>query len=374
MSQDSHTLHLQFNDAAPQRLFERWLAAYVGSDVEAQQRWGRMLGLQGDELAADEWFNVEHAVDGVCLVVNYDTRTSGGPPLRLLERLYARRLLGGVVLSTFHDQVGESSAMLFDAGQHVGPEHLRTRRPELAPVIDALGEVMEEDEEGEVVYAPKSPQPIAALIEARERDRRQAEEAVEAMRDLFKTARETGTNPLELLQAASLMRRLLRMAAWGLGVLVVGGLLLAYTPLRWWALPLLLWALVSYRYLCREMAEDCWAPVNWSYHAAVWLTPVVLLGGFFALPSPALQWIYAGASAVLAALMLWTLGDALFGASDSDAQSEPASLDAIAAEEAPPARWMEVLGSLVLSLPSYVAAVLGVVWSFGLPVVRTWLG
>lgn len=374
MSQDSQTLHLQFTTDAPQRLFERWLAAYVASDTEAQQRWGRMLGLQGDELAADEWFNVESQVDGVCFVVSYDTRTSGGPPLRLLQRLYERCLLGGVVLSTFHSQVGESSALLFDEGHQVSPDHLRARRPELAPVIDALGELMDEDEDGEPTLAPDSPRPIAALIDARARSRRDAEEAVEAMRDLFKAARESGTHPLELLQAASLMQRLLRMAAWVLGSLVVGGLLLAYTPLRWWALPLLLWALLSYRYIYREMAEDCWAPVNWSYHAFVWLTPVVLVGGFFPLETAVLQWAYVGASGALATLMLWTLGDNLFGASDSDELSEPASLDAIAAEEAPPARWMEVLGSLVLSLPSYLSAVLGVIWSLRLPVVQALWG
>lgn len=374
MSQDSHRLHLQFTSAAPQRLFERWLAAYVEGDGEAQQRWGRMLGLPSDALTADAWFNVESALDGLCCVVNYDTRTSEDPPLRLLQGLYARGLLGGVVLSTFHSQVGERSALLFDAGLQVGSAQLRVRRPELAPVIDALEQNLDEGEDGSFARGPDTPRPISALIEAQDKQRREAEAAVDAVRDFVKAARASGSSPLELLQAVSLVRRLLRMAAWGLGSLVVGGLLLAYTPLRWWALPLLLWALLSYRLYLRELGKDRWARANWSYHLFVWLTPVVLVGGFLALEPVALQWAYVSASGLLAGLMLWTLGDALFGASDSDAQSEPASLDAVAADEAPPARWMEVLGTVVLSLPSFIAALLGVLWSLRLPVVQGWLG
>lgn len=374
MSQDSHSLHLQFTHPAPLQLFQRWLASYREGDVEAQQRWGRMLGLQGDELGADEWFNIESQIEGPCLLVAYDTRSSGGAPLALLERLYARPQLGGVVLSTFHDQVGETSAMLFDDGHHVGPDHLRERRPELVPVMDALGDVTDEDDDDGYVYAPAKPQPIGKLRAAQERDRRQAEEAVEAMRDFIKSARESGANPLEMLQAMSLMKRLLRAAGWGLGVLTVGGLLLAYTPLRWWTLPLLLWSFVSYRYISRELGEERWSPSSWVFHLYSWLTPVVLFGGFLASDAPVLQWGYAGASGLLAGLMLWTLADALFGASDSDDADEPASLDAVANEEAPPARWMEVLGALVLSLPSFVTAVLGVIWSLSLPVVRALIG
>ncbi|MBE5314520.1 MAG: hypothetical protein H4O13_03870 [Xanthomonadales bacterium] len=374
MSQDSHRLHLQFTSAAPQRLFERWLAAYVEGDGEAQQRWGRMLGLPSDALTADAWFNVESALDGMCCVVNYDTRTSEDPPLRLLQGLYARGLLGGVVLSTFHSQVGERSALLFDAGLQVGSEKLRARRPELAHLIDALAQNLDEGEDGSLARGPDTPRPIAALIAEQDKQRREAEAAVDAVRDFVKAARASGSSPLELLQAVSLVRRLLRMAAWGLGSLVVGGLLLAYTPLRWWALPLLLWALLSYRFHWRELGKERWSRTNWSYHLFVWLTPVVLVGGFFALEPADLQWAYVSASGLLAALMLWTLGDALFGASDSDALSTPASLDAVAAEEAPPARWMEVLGTVVLSLPSFIAALLGVLWSLRLPVVQGWLG
>ncbi|WP_395790650.1 hypothetical protein [Aquimonas sp.] len=374
MSQDSHRLHLQFTSAAPQRLFERWLAAYVEGDGEAQQRWGRMLGLQSDTLTADAWFNVESAFDGMGCVVNYDTRTSDDPPLRLLQGLYARGLLGGVVLSTFHGQVGERSALLFDAGQQVGSPQLRARRPELGHLIDALEQNLDEGDDAPSARGPDTPRPISALIAEQDKQRREAEAAVDAVRDLVKAARASGSSPLELLQAVSLVGRLLRMAAWGLGSLVVGGLLLAYTPLRWWALPLLLWALLSYRFYWRELGKDRWTRANWSYHLFVWLTPVVLVGGFLALEPVALQWAYASVSGLLAGLMLWTLGDALFGASDSDALSEPASLDAVAADEAPPARWMEVLGTVVLSLPSFIAALLGVLWSLRLPVVQGWLG
>jgi hypothetical protein len=374
MSQDSHRLHLQFTSAAPQRLFERWLAAYVEGDGEAQQRWGRMLGLQSDTLTADAWFNVESAFDGMGCVVNYDTRTSDDLPLRLLQGLYARGLLGGVVLSTFHGQVGERSALLFDAGQQVGSPQLRARRPELGHLIDALEQNLDEGDDAPSARGPDTPRPISALIAEQDKQRREAEAAVDAVRDLVKAARASGSSPLELLQAVSLVGRLLRMAAWGLGSLVVGGLLLAYTPLRWWALPLLLWALLSYRFYWRELGKDRWTRANWSYHLFVWLTPVVLVGGFLALEPVALQWAYASVSGLLAGLMLWTLGDALFGASDSDALSEPASLDAVAADEAPPARWMEVLGTVVLSLPSFIAALLGVLWSLRLPVVQGWLG
>ncbi len=214
MSQNTHTLHLFFQDPIKLKLGQLVYQYLATGHTEQAQRWADKLGGADLEALWDaQWFNQEVFARPDHLTLRFDTGTHDDLPLHALETLFAHGLQAAV-LEVFYDQVGETERMHFDAGQWVSRQAFFQKNPQWQPVVEPQaqrgeqGESSEDDEDADHACSkdPAKPIPITQLRKQEAQRKREAQEAVEAFVGLAKAMGKSGTSPVQGLIAVLLLR------------------------------------------------------------------------------------------------------------------------------------------------------------------------
>ena len=214
MSQNTHTLHLFFQDPIKLKLGQLVYQYLATGHTEQAQRWADKLGGANLEALWDaQWFNQEVFARPDHLTLRFDTGTSDDLPLHALETLFAHGLQAAV-LEVFYDQVGETERMHFDAGQWVSRQASFQKNPQWHPVVEPQaqrgeqGESSEDDEDADHACSkdPAKPIPITQLRKQEAQRKREAQEAVEAFVGLAQAMGKSGTSPVQGLIAVLLLR------------------------------------------------------------------------------------------------------------------------------------------------------------------------
>lgn len=216
MSQNTHTLHLFFEDPVKLKLGKLVYQYLAAGNTEQAQRWADKLG-RGDLDALWDalWFNQEVFAEPDRLTLRFDTGTHDELPLAALEALFAHGLQAAV-LEVFYDQVGETERMHFDAGQWVSGRAFFQKNPQWLPVLEPktergeAGERSEDDDGNEDTdYGcskdPAKPVSISKLRQQAAERQREAQETVEAIADFAKAMGKSGTSPVQGLMAVLLL-------------------------------------------------------------------------------------------------------------------------------------------------------------------------
>lgn len=213
MSQNTHTLHLLFKEPIALRCCQLVLQYQQAGDAPQAARWAEKLGgADPEKLWSADWFNHSMEVKGGCLLVQFDSSSSEGIPLSMLEELFAHGLQAAVA-EVFYDQVGETECMHFDQGMWVARKALLERYPALKALAEAETPEQDLTEDAESAGAeeedhqhPRKPVHIAALRAEQDERERQGQEAAQAMLNLFKDMRESGVPPVQGLMGIFLLR------------------------------------------------------------------------------------------------------------------------------------------------------------------------
>src|SRR3990167_1804696 len=214
MSQNTHTLHLFFQDPVKLKLAQLIYRYLATGHTEQAQRWADRLGASDLHGLWDaQWFNQEVFARPAHLTLRFDTGTSDGLPLHALETLFAHGLQAAV-LEVFYDQVGETERMHFDAGQWVSRQAFIQKNPQWLPVVehqagrDEAGDASEGDEDADYGCSkdPVKPLSVAQLRKQEAQRKREAQEAVEAFVGLAQAMGKSGTSPVQGVVAVLLLR------------------------------------------------------------------------------------------------------------------------------------------------------------------------
>ncbi|MGY4534565.1 hypothetical protein ACVW0Y_003706 [Pseudomonas sp. TE3786] len=200
MSQNSHQLLLFFAD---QTSHETALRALLELRREAPERsapFQAQLGVELNELWTENWFNQQFSAQPEFLRLDFDTSTSAPLPLQLLGQLFQGALRAAVV-EVFYDQVGETQRYHFSAGKLVNRDAFYLAEPEAGRAVD--GQLPEPDE-GECIEVAK-PTSLKQLLAEQKSEAKQRDETVQAFIELAKVSRETGSNPLEVVQVVMVL-------------------------------------------------------------------------------------------------------------------------------------------------------------------------
>jgi hypothetical protein len=204
MSQNTHQLLLFFADQARHETAVRAVLELRRGDLERSAALQAQLGIDLTSLWTDTWFNHEFSAQADFLRLTFDTSTSAPLPLQLLAQLFQGGLRAAVV-EVFYDQVGETQRYHYLAGKQVNREPFYQSEPQAGQVVDAqLGEPDEDD----CCVTVAKPVSLKQLLAEQKSEAKQRDEAVQAFVELAKLSRETGSNPLAVVQ----------------GVMVIGGL------------------------------------------------------------------------------------------------------------------------------------------------------
>ncbi len=205
MSQNTHTLHLFFQDPVKLKLAQLIYRYLATGHTEQAQRWADRLGASDLQALWDaQWFNQEVFARPDHLTLRFDTGTSDDLPLHALETLFAHGLQAAV-LKVFYDQVGETEHMHFDAGQWVSRQAFFDKNPQWLPVVGPKSEGDGDADHG-CSKDPAKPVSITQLRKQEAQRKREAQEAVEAFVGLAQAMGKSGTSPVQGLIAVLLLR------------------------------------------------------------------------------------------------------------------------------------------------------------------------
>jgi len=262
MSQNTHTLHLFFQDPIKLKLGQLVYQYLATGHTEQAQRWADKLGGADLEALWDaQWFNQEVFARPDHLTLRFDTGTSDDLPLHALETLFAHGLQAAV-LEVFYDQVGETERMHFDAGQWVSRQAFFQKNPQWHPVVEPQaqrgeqGESSEDDEDADHACSkdPAKPIPITQLRKQEAERKREAQEAVEAFVGLAKAMGKSGTSPVQGLIAVLLLRAGLKGLLHAV-VVTVAAVLLFKGFWLWMGLGLVLAVVLPLYYMLSEYKD-----------------------------------------------------------------------------------------------------------------------
>lgn len=262
MSQNTHTLHLFFQDPIKLKLGQLVYQYLATGHTEQAQRWADKLGGANLEALWDaQWFNQEVFARPDHLTLRFDTGTSDDLPLHALETLFAHGLQAAV-LEVFYDQVGETERMHFDAGQWVSRQAFFQKNPQWQPVVEPQaqrgeqGESSEDDEDADHACSkdPAKPIPITQLRKQEAQRKREAQEAVEAFVGLAKAMGKSGTSPVQGLIAVLLLRAGLKGLLHAV-VVTVAAVLLFKGFWLWMGLGLVLAVVLPLYYMLSEYKD-----------------------------------------------------------------------------------------------------------------------
>ena len=216
MSQNTHTLHLFFEDPIKLKLGQLVYRYLAMGNTEQAQRWADKLGAADLSALWDaQWFNQEVFAKPDHLTLRFDTGAHDDLPLNAVEALFAHGLQAAV-LEVFYDQVGETERMHFDGGQWVSRRAFFQKNPQWLPVVkpkaergapdEPHGEDGEADADDEFSKDPAKPISITQLRTQEAERKREAHEAVEAIADFAKAMGKNGTSLGQGLIAVLLLR------------------------------------------------------------------------------------------------------------------------------------------------------------------------
>ena len=206
MSQNTHTLHLFFENPIKLKLGQLVYQYLATGHTEQAQRWADKLGAPDLSALWDaQWFNQEVLARPDHLTLRFDTGTSDDLPLHALETLFAHGLQAAV-LEVFYDQVGETERMHFDAGQWVSRQAFFDKNPQWLPVVEPKAE-RDEDTDYSGSKDPAKPISITRLRKQEAERKREAQEAAEALVDFARAMGKGGVkNPVAGLIGVLLLR------------------------------------------------------------------------------------------------------------------------------------------------------------------------
>jgi hypothetical protein len=206
MSQNTHTLHLFFENPIKLKLGQLVYQYLATGHTEQAQRWADKLGAADLSALWDaQWFNQEVFAKPDHLTLQFDTGTHDDLPLNALETLFAHGLQAAV-LEVFYDQVGETERMHFDAGQWVSRQAFFDKNPQWLPVVEPKAE-RDEDTDYSGSKDPAKPISITRLRKQEAERKREAQEAAEALVDFARAMGKGGVkNPVAGLIGVLLLR------------------------------------------------------------------------------------------------------------------------------------------------------------------------
>lgn len=202
MSQNSNRLILAFNDKASHEACVLAFHHLARGDQAQSETYQQRLGVELTALWLEAWFNKAFKASPDFLMIEFDGATSDEPPYTLLRDPFTHGL-AAAVLEIFYSQVCEYRREHFLAGKLVDSSQLLAARGDLAAVLSA--ELTTHDDLDEVNRPVSRPRPLQKLIDEQEQQEKEARGLVEGLVSLSKTARETGTNPIELAKGALLI-------------------------------------------------------------------------------------------------------------------------------------------------------------------------
>lgn len=200
MSQNTHTLMLFFAEKAQ---LEQCAFAYfklLREEEHASEALQEKLGVDLSTSWHETWFNQELKAHPSHLCIGFDTGTSDGPPLQLLQELFDHGLKAAV-LETFYSQMGETERQYFVDGQRVGRARAYAARADIeALVLAEMGECHDCDASG-----LDRPVPVSRLIEQARAQEEEARTMVDGLVGLATLSRESGTSVFGLVKAFSVI-------------------------------------------------------------------------------------------------------------------------------------------------------------------------
>ena len=202
MSQNANTLLLFFNNPARHKLCLLMLLKLKQGDVEQAQAYADRLNVPLPEEWGDDWFNESVTADPDFIRMDFDSSTTSDLPLAYLQSLFEAGL-SGAAIEVFHDQVGEFSRAHFVKGHLVNAEYLCKKIERAKTALESQFDADEEDVHEDDYSKPVA---IADALKQREKQMEEAQEMVDLFRDLGKAAVESGSNPVEILESALILR------------------------------------------------------------------------------------------------------------------------------------------------------------------------
>jgi hypothetical protein len=259
MSQNAHTLLLFFDD---KDLFKNCLGMFkhlVAEEPEKAAEYGRQIDVDISKAWNDDWFNHQVTPTSKYIRLDYDTRTGYDLPLDVLQQLFNAGVRVAC-LEVFYDQVGEYGQFFFRDAELVDKEIIDEKYGQIKTIAEeAFTSDYEDLEEAEY---PR-PTTIDKLIKLKAEQDKEAKMFVDAMTDkdtmeaminLAKASQETGSDPIEMLKSAMLLRALGKglLQAIGFGVVTI---LLFKGLWLWITLTIVLLVVLPVIYLIQVNAE-----------------------------------------------------------------------------------------------------------------------
>lgn len=189
MSQNSNTLLLFFDNNDPLQQCKNALKHLVKDNYEDMEKISSALAVSWKE----HWFNCTTEFPESHIRIDFDCKTRHSLPLEELQQLFDFGLTAACI-EVFHDQEGEFEYCMFSSAKGVPAKHFFNKHSHLKTTIeqalDCDFDDMEESIEKEI--------PLSKLIRLEKKQREEAEELVNAIKDMAKVARETGENPIQV--------------------------------------------------------------------------------------------------------------------------------------------------------------------------------
>lgn len=212
MSQNNNKLLLFFDHEDSHKTCLLMFLKLNGGDFVQAQLFANQFKMKLPRQWDEAWFNQEVIGQPDFIRLDYDSSTSEEFPLELLHGLF-RAGMKGAAIEVFNDQVGEYERAYFVSGSMVNPKSLFKRVERARSIIES--EFAADSEELDQAPLDK-PMSVRRLIQQQAQAQADAEEMVDALRDLAKTTVETGRSPDELIRSSLILR------AVGKGVLQAG--------------------------------------------------------------------------------------------------------------------------------------------------------
>jgi hypothetical protein len=201
MSQNVHTMLLFFDK---KRLHDRCLLMFYKlskDEVGEALQHAAKLKVDIEEIWNEDWFNHAVSAQPDYIRVDFETSVHYSLPLTLLKQLFDSGMAGAAI-ETFYDQVGELSRHFFADGKMVDEKTLYARLPDAESLINSQFESDAEDVEYDQISEPIA---IESVLKQEEQSRVDTEDAIKAIHDVMGLAKESGSNPLELMKSILLL-------------------------------------------------------------------------------------------------------------------------------------------------------------------------
>ncbi len=250
MSQNANRLLLVFSDEQAHKNCLLMLLRLNEDKSEQARVFAGRLGIDISHAWEEDWFNHALKAQPDYLRIDYDSSTRYELPLDVLQQLFDCGLQGAA-LEIFHDQVGEYTQYFFTDGKLVDKDKMIAAMPQFEALSEAHFECAADEVEEDGYKRPAS---IEKLIKQQRQQAEDAEQFVGAMTDLFKQARETGTNPVDLIKSAFALRAIGKGLLYAIGFGIVTVLLFKGMWL-WITLSLLLALVLPVLFLAGAMKE-----------------------------------------------------------------------------------------------------------------------